>query len=180
MAVEPASLVLRHIRDVEDDVLRQFSCGRDLLDNFLHEDARAYDAHGLTDTTVVFLDGQQNPVAYFSLTADSVRLNDFEQGELGLPFNVPITYYPAVKVTKLAVASGLQSSGIGEALVALISGIVAGAPFAVRLLTVDAVNQPNVMAFYEKVGFLESLADKRGHKNQKSRDTVLMIKDLYQ
>lgn len=180
MAVEPASLVLRHIRDVEDHVLRQFSCGRDLLDNFLHDDARAYDTHGLTDTTVVFLNGQPNPVAYFSLTADSVRLNDFEQGELGLPFNVPITYYPAVKITKLAVASELQSCGIGGTLAALISGIVAGAPFAVRLLTVDAVNQPKVTAFYGKAGFLESLADKHERQNQKHRDTVLMIIDLYQ
>lgn len=180
MAVELASLSLRHIRDVEDEVLRQFRCGRDQLDSFLHEDARAYDAHGLTDTTVVFLQGQLNPAAYFSLSADSVRLNDFEQGELGLPFDVPITYCPAVKITKLAVASGLQSSGMGEALVALISGIVAGAPFAVRLLTVDAINQPKVVAFYERVGFQESLADKRERQNQKNRDTVLMIKDLYQ
>jgi len=180
MTINPASLVLRYIRDVEDDVLLKFSCGREQLDIFLREDARAYDAHGLTNTSLVFVKGQQSPVAYFSLTADSVRLNDFEQGELGLPFNVPITYYPAVKITKLAVASGQQSKGIGETLIALIGGTVAVAPFAVRLLTVDAVNVPQVIAFYEKTGFLESLADKHERQSQKRRDTVLMFKDLYQ
>ena len=54
MAVDASKLTLRHIQDVEDGVLKQFSCGRPQLDEFLHEDARDYDKHGLTSTVVVF------------------------------------------------------------------------------------------------------------------------------
>ena len=43
MAIEIQQLALRHIHDVEDGVLRPFTCGRPQLDEFLHTDARDYD-----------------------------------------------------------------------------------------------------------------------------------------
>lgn len=180
MVIDRNRLSLRHIRDVEDEVLKQFSCGRSQLDEFLHDDARDYDAHGLTSTVVVFAEGFNIPVAFFSLTADSVHLSGGERADLGLPFDVSISYYPAVKITKLAVMSELQRSGIGDALIDLICGIVSTAPFAVRLLTVDAVNQEAILNFYQRTGFIESLSEKKERQSQKVRDTVLMFKDLYQ
>lgn len=180
MAIDRDRLSLRHIRDVEDEVLKQFRCGRPQLDEFLFDDARNYDAHGLTSTVVVFAQGHSTAAAYFSLTADSVHLSGSERSDLGLPFDVPISYYPAVKITKLAVSSGLQRSGIGDALIDLICGIVSTAPFAVRLLTVDAVNQEDVLNFYQRTGFLENLAETKERRSQKLRSTILMFKDLYQ
>jgi ribosomal protein S18 acetylase RimI-like enzyme len=180
MAIDRDSLTLRHIRDVEDEVLKRFSCGRSQLDEFLFEDARDYDAHGLTSTVIVFAEGYSAPAAYFSLTADSVHLSSGERADLGLPFDVPISFYPAVKITKLAVMSELQRSGIGDALIDLICGIVSTAPFAVRLLTVDAVNQDAVLNFYQRTGFIESLSEKKERQSQKVRETILMFKDLYQ
>lgn len=180
MAIDRDCLSLRHIHDVEDAVLKQFCCGRSQLDKFLHDDARDYDAHGLTSTVAVFAEGFDIPVAYFSLTADSVHLSGGERTDLGLPFDVSISYYPAVKITKLAVTSELQRKGIGDALIDLICGIVSTAPFAVRLLTVDAVNQEAVLSFYRHTGFIESLSEKKERQSQKVRDTLLMFKDMYQ
>lgn len=180
MGIDRDGLILRHICDVEDEALHAFHCGRPALDEFLREDARDYDAHGLTSTVLVFTEGYGTPVAYFSLTADSVHLSGGERTDLGLPFEVPISYYPAVKITKLAVTSELHGSGIGAMLVDLICGIVSTAPFAVRLLTVDAVNQAAVLKFYERTGFIESLSEKKERQSQKVRDTILMFKDLYQ
>lgn len=180
MSVNAEQLSLRHIRDVEDEVLKQFSCGRTQLDDFLIEDARGYDAHGLTRTVLVFMLGFTAPVAYFSLTADSVHLSGGERTDLGLPFDAPISFYPAVKLTKLAVGQAVQSQGLGQYLLDLICGIASEAPFAVRLLTVDAVNQDRVLQFYQRVGFMESLSEMKQRQSQKSRETVLMFKDLYQ
>lgn len=109
-----------------------------------------------------------------------MHLSSGERTDLGLPFDAPISYYPAAKITKLAVMSELQRRGIGEALIELICGIVSTAPFAVRLLTVDAVNQEAVLNFYERTGFIESLSEKKERQSQKVRDTILMFKDLYQ
>lgn len=180
MAVDASKISLRHIRDVEDGVLRQFSCGRPQLDEFLHEDARDYDKHGLTSTVVVFHVDISVPIGYFSLTADSVHLSSGERTDLGLPFDAPISYYPAVKLTKLAVIESMQSTGVGEYLIDLICGIASSAPFAVRLITVDAVNLERVLSFYERVGFMESLSEKKERGSQKIRETILMFKDLYQ
>ena len=74
----------------------------------------------------------------------------------------------------------MQSTGVGEYLIDLICGIASSAPFAVRLLTVDAVNHDRVLSFYERVGFLESLSEKKEREAQKVRETILMFKDLYQ
>ena len=92
MAVNASKISLRHIQDVEDEVLKQFSCGRPQLDEFLHEDARDYDKHGLTSTVVVFHEDIPDPVGYFSLTADSVHLSGGERTDLGLPFDAPISF----------------------------------------------------------------------------------------
>jgi hypothetical protein len=54
------------------------------------------------------------------------------------------------------------------------------APFAVRLVTVDAVNQEKVLSFYQRVGFIESLSEAKERQTQRARETVLMFKDLYQ
>jgi GNAT superfamily N-acetyltransferase len=180
MAVDVSKISFRQIQDVEDEVLKQFSCGRSQIDDFLHEDARDYDIHGLTNTVVVFHADVSGPIGYFSLTADSVHLSSGERTDLGLPFNAPISYYPAVKLTKLAVIERMQRSGVGEYLIDLICGIASSAPFAVRLITVDAVNHGRVLSFYERVGFIESLSEKKERASKKVRDTVLMFKDLYQ
>jgi len=37
-----------------------------------------------------------------------------------------------------------------------------------------------VLSFYERVGFMESLSEKKERGSQKIRETVLMFKDLYQ
>jgi GNAT superfamily N-acetyltransferase len=180
MAVDASKITLRHIQDVEDGVLKQFACGRPQLDDFLREDAVGYDQHGLTRTVVVFYQDISAPIGYFSLTADSVHLSGGERADLGLPFDAPISFYPAVKLTKLAVVESMQGSGIGEYLIDLICGIASSAPFAVRLLTVDAVNHERVLSFYKRVGFLESLSEKKEREAQKVRETILMFKDLYQ
>lgn len=180
MAADASKLSLRPIEAVEDELLKQFSCGRPQLDQFLRGDARDYDAHGLTTTVLVFHDDHASPIGFFSLTADSVHLSGVEKTDLGLPFSAPISYYPAVKITKLALAESMQGQGIGAYLIKLICGLASSAPFAVRLLTVDAVNQRPVVRFYEQAGFIESLSDKKEKQTQRTRETVLMFKDLYQ
>ena len=57
-----------------------------------------------------------------------------------------------------------------------------GIPTAViqRLASDAAVNQMAVLKFYERIGFIESLSEKKERQSQKVRDTILMFKDLYQ
>ncbi|WP_219812527.1 GNAT family N-acetyltransferase, partial [Pseudomonas syringae] len=103
--------------------------------------------------------------------------------EPGLPFQAPIDFFPAVKITKLAVALEWQSRGLGEAIIQLIQGISFTLPFSARLLTVNAVNRERMIRFYNRLEFLESsrnMAMSGQRKKGQQPATVLMYRDLYQ
>lgn len=170
--------VLRHIQETPDNLLNSFACGRKQLDQFLREDAKQYQDLGLTTTITVFSENHEGIVGYFSLSADAVLLKNSEQFELGLGINFSIRYIPAAKITKLAVSSPLQNQKIGRQLISLICGLASIDRIAIRLLTVDAVNTPKIIGFYESVGFVTSLNDAKECKNR-DKETVLMFKDLF-
>lgn len=178
MALDPRDLVLRRIEEVDKDILANFDCGRAELNEFLKDDALDYSDHGITETVVVFLAG--NIAGYFSLSSDAVKLTPDERYNLWLPFNTSVKAFPAVKLTKLAVCCDYQSRGVGRRLIELICGLASNVPFAVRLITVDAINQPEVISFYEREGFRDCLSAKNGPIKLEDRNHVLMYKDIHE
>lgn len=183
-----ADITLREVGAVDDEVLRAFDCGEPGLNSFLVDEAKTYARHALTSTYVAFApDDPACPVGYFSLSADAIRLNMMERGDLGLPFQSNIEFFPAVKITKLAVAVARQSQGLGRQLMELIIGMTYQSQHAVRLVNVNALNNPRTVRFYQSLGFLESLTDverrerdaggRRGQAQQ--YQTVLMHLDIY-
>lgn len=185
-----AQLALRRIYELDKDILAGFECGHGDLDVFLTESAHDYSDHGLTETIVAFAGSDGAPAAFFSLSADGLPLRNSELLELGLPFECPITYFPAVKITKLAVRGDMQSAGLGAELLKIIEGLAFNNSVAVRLLTVDAINDPRAIAFYQRHGFKPSLQheirQQRADRNRPNRrvaeqlpQSVLMYRDLY-
>lgn len=69
------------------------------------EDAFEYHSYGLTKTTLVVHNSEL--IGYFSLSADKIVLTNSEKADLALNGEFPITYFPAVKITKLAVDKNL-------------------------------------------------------------------------
>ncbi|KTC11078.1 hypothetical protein AO388_12275 [Pseudomonas sp. ICMP 10191] len=175
--------ILAPVDDVDQGTLDCFTSGDAELDVFLRDDANSYAKHGITSTTVVFIEQCLTPIGFFSLSCDSLRLEGVELTELGLPFSAAIDFFPAVKITKLAVAEGFQSQGIGEAIINLIQGISFTPPFSARLLTVNAVNRERTLNFYRKLNFLESSRNAAAAGQRKRGEeaaTILMYRDLYQ
>lgn len=181
-------LGLQRIHDLGKDALEQFACTREELKAFLVEEALEYARYGLTETAVAFVNDDPIPAGYFSLSADGLKLQTSEKFELGLPFECPIEYFPAVKITKLAVRTDLQRKGLGRAFLDLIEGIAFESGFSVRLLTVDAVNEPHVIAFYQSLGFQNAMRNgiRQAQRQRQGRggandrpETVLMYKDIY-
>jgi GNAT superfamily N-acetyltransferase len=175
------SYALRPVAEVDDDILASFTCGKDSLDEFLCSSAKEYANAALTQTTVVFLDGDELPAAYFSLSADSLRLAQSENLYLGLNFECQISVFPAVKLTRLAVRKDLHCHKLGSRLMETVVGLTYGnSDVGVRLLIVDAANEERVVKFYAQHGFQNSMVEGREKANQKDvPTTVLMWKDLY-
>lgn len=173
--------IFRSIVDVPRAELEAFQCTEEDLRQFLLEDALAFDASNITKTTVVTLPGNAEIVGYFSLSADTVQLSDGEAFHLSLPFKAPTSFFPAVKITKLAVATAYQGNGLGGQLINNIMGLAfaLSQAAAVRLLTVDALNKSDVLRFYERNGFVECAQDARMRRGQKSKRTIPMYRDMY-
>lgn len=173
------------IQDVTGDLqaqLTKFSCGAEDIDQFLVDDAKLYAEHGITNTTVVWLETDvETPAAYFSLSNDVVHLSGVESFELGLPFEPPTSHFPAVRITKFAVHLQHQGTGLAQAIMNHVEGMVftSRGMSAVRLLTLDSVTRPAAQKFYKKVGFSECAQDARMHRQQKRKATIPMYKDLY-
>ena len=181
-------LILRRIAEISATDLQPFTCGSESLDEFLKEQALPFDQSGLTFTTVVFAEGTPTPVAYFSLSSDNLKLSNMEEMELGLNFQVPVKAFPAVKITRLAVASDFQSQRIGESLIELIEGLVFESAIAARLITVDADNNDRTVRFYQRLNFVESSVHAGNRQNEQAqrRDlnvqrpaTISLYKDIY-
>lgn len=172
-------LALRRISRSLAESYAAFDCGRSELNEFLLDEALDYDEHGLTTTTLVYDEGEACPVAYFSLSSDAIKLTTSEAGDMGLPFAPRISFFPAVKITRFAVLSRRQGTGLGRHLVNLIEGMVWHESVAVRLLTVDAVNAEPVLRFYEAAGFRASLNSERRRGSATVPDTIHMFKDIF-
>lgn len=148
---------LLSIADVDPPLLAGFTCGKEHLDEFLRTEALTLHKQRLGFTSVVFHRDLAGPVAYFTLAHDAIGLRDSERFELGLDPG-PV-WIPAVKLCRLGVSSGLQSGGVGTAVVDLMFGQLLDAryPSMARLMVVDADNEDRVIRFYERSGFERSL-----------------------
>lgn len=176
--IELDSLTLQYINEVPPEIYANFSCEREELNQFLKEDARYYHEQNLTHTTLVLQDGVL--IGFFSLSADAIQLTAMEKGELALNGEYPINYFPAVKITKLAIGNDFKGKGYGTAVLDLIDGVAYGLPIAVRFLTVDAI--ASKVDFYGKNGFMTSLFRGRQIKETlkgAQPNNILMHKDIY-
>lgn len=175
------TIAFRRVKSEFVATAKAFSCGRGDLDDFLLKEAVEFDSHGLTLTTLVYRDETQPcPCAYFSLSADAMKLTTSEAGDLGLPFKPEISFFPAVKLTRFAVDKSMQRGGLGSHLLKTIEGLVFSEHIATRLITVDALNEPDVINFYTKNKYEMSLeTQKKRRNNNDGHTTIHMFKDIY-
>ena len=186
MSLAPEGYGLLPVVEVSPEALTSFNCGKSHLNEFL---VKAYDFHRnrLGLTSVVFhRDLTGRVIGYFTLANDALPLTTAEQGELGLYDTDTLKTYPAVKLGRLAVSLDLQGQGVGEQVMDLVHGEIldSASLSAARLVIVDADNDPQVVKFYRKLGYKESLwAEKRaargaGSKSVTPVSTIKMIRDI--
>jgi GNAT superfamily N-acetyltransferase len=128
-----------------------FSCGQESLDRWL----RAYAGQGQrrdAARTFVTADPDGNVAGYYTLVAAQV---EYEQASVnvtrGLSRHFPI---PVALLARLAVSIPHQGVGIGRSLLldALLRVLRASEEFAIRAVTVDAIDE-RAASFYRTYGF---------------------------
>ena len=183
--------------ELTEDVINScqfFSCGNDDLDDFFRNDATRY-AHYLMGKTYCFR-LNTNPtkiVCAFTISNDSIRIYDLPRSRKDYMKSIthhekPLKRYPGVLLGRLGVGNEFARRGIGSEVLDFIKGwfYSSNNKTGCRFVIVDAVNEPKVLAFYQKNGFQMLFSSERqelyytvGKNNtQAAIDTRLMYYDL--
>lgn len=166
---------LRHKRlDLEQ--IKPFDCGENDLNDFLFNEAAIHQKHfGLV---TYLLETDSETIAYYSLSNDSLKIDDKENFKEELSeIDIHTNYfefffeqdtYPAVKIGRLAVTKNYQSKGIGQFIIDyLIESFRTNNKAGCQFITVDAINQPRVLSFYDRNKFIPlTVADCNKHSRQ--------------
>jgi GNAT superfamily N-acetyltransferase len=137
--------------------LREFSCGNDALDRWLHAYAGQAQRRDLARTYVA-IDADQRVVGYYTLVAGQVEHAEAPaQVRAGVSRHFPI---PIALIARLAVATTHQGQGMGTDLVrdAFLRILSASEQIGIRAVLVHAVDQ-SAASFYQRLGFDGATAD---------------------
>ena len=161
-----------------DDVVTQFDCGDDDLNDFILTDAPLYYRVRLATSYVLENRVSGDVIGYFSLAHDRISLTDFPSNSAYNRFRKQFfaqgkmfKSYPALKICRLATDSRYRGEGVGTMLVnMIIASYKKESKAGCRFITVDAY--AGALDFYFKQGFVPLSKDDEGS------DTRLLYFDL--
>lgn len=149
--------------------LTLFDCGDEDLNDFLLNDSILYQDQRIGNT-YLFVDADCI-AAYFTISNDCLNDKGESRGydnrvwnrfhrKTGMPNTKCMRQYPAVKIGRIGIHRKFQGHGLGHQLLDFIKAwtTIDHKP-ALRLLLLDAYNQPKQLAFYQKNDFFFLLED---------------------
>lgn len=129
--------------------LKSFCCGNDDIDDFLKNCAIIDQEDKLSRTYLVFL--RDDMIGFFSLAASSIEILAIDTTNGIEKFSESV--YPAIDISKLAVAKKFQGRGIGEYILKVAIGKILSVSedIGCRYVILDSVKDK--VGFYKKYGF---------------------------
>ena len=152
------NLLLRRLG--EDDIITEFDCGDEDLNDFIFGDAMLYFKVRLATSYVLENKNTKDTIGYFSLAHDRISLTDFPSNSAYNRFRKQFfaqgkmfKSYPALKICRLATDKKFRGEGIGTMMVnMIIASYKSDNKAGCRFITVDAY--ADALPFYYKQGFL--------------------------
>lgn len=139
-----------------------FVCNGDIdMDDFFRTDAVNYHRFRMGNSYCFLdLEDPRKIVACFTISNDSLRIYDLPNSRKNAMWNITnrekmLSRFPGVLIGRLAVSKDFAKQGIGSQVLDFLKYWFsdAGEKSACRFLIVDAKNDPEVLAFYEKNKF---------------------------
>ena len=158
--------VIRKLKEMDD--ITSFRCSEASLNEFIKEEALAYQRELMGNTYVVLQGGAL--IAFFTLSMDNIRVQKIPS-DLKIDGFWDMEYYPAMKIGRLAVDERYERMGGGTYLLRVIFDLAMETTQAVacRFITVNA--KRNAIPFYERNGFITL-------KSQEKRREPTMCLDI--
>jgi len=127
-----------------DNMLTDFDCGDDDLNEFFNTDAIKYQEQMLGQTYFFRHQASGKPVCAFSLSPDGLHTTTFPNSRRkkvreNIPHEKPMKSYPAFLIGRLGVAVAFEKQGVGTQLLNFIKAFCFdNNPCNCRFLVVDA------------------------------------------
>lgn len=184
--------LFHELTDEKISASKPFYCGNNDLDDFFHEDVTKF-SYNLMGKSYCFVleDDPSIIVCAFTVSNDSIRVYDLPRSRRDYMKHMTHKHmrrYPGVLVGRLAVNQDYSHKGIGsEALLFIKQWFLSpDNKTGCRFVVVDAVNDPDVLEFYQKNGFVFLFTSEEqefiytgGRKGERVElDTRLMYFDL--
>jgi len=148
----------------DKDDFSGFDCGTPDLNDFIRNDALTHQGKLLSKTYVCHREVDDKPVAFYSVTMDSIKKQKVDDRD-----SFEISNIPCYKIARLAVDREYQRKGIGETLLydCVYHAKELSKQIGCRLVTVDS--KPDAVDFYLKKQF------KMTAKQQKQKYPTLYL-----
>lgn len=137
-----------------------FYCGNEDLDEFFHEDVSRFRFNLMGKSYCFVLENKPKTiVSAFTVSNDSIRVYDLPRSRRDYMKHLThkrLRRYPGVLVGRLAVNEQFMHKGIGSEMLQFIKQwfISPDNKTGCRFVVVDAVNEEDVLKFYQKNGFI--------------------------
>jgi ribosomal protein S18 acetylase RimI-like enzyme len=159
----------------QERMITDFDCGDDDLNEFFNRDAIKYQEQLMGQTYFFRHNETGKVVCAFSLSADSLKAGWLPGSrrkkvkEL-IPREKSLQAYPAFLIGRLGVAVEFGSQGVGSQLMNFIKDLCfVRYPNIARFLLVDAYNDPAVLQYYQKNGFVPIFSVEQQERNYYKR-----------
>ena len=169
--------------------ITDFDCGDSDLNDFFNNEALFFQRERLGQTFYYCLKGSKTVVGAFSLSADSVKTALLPGSRIKkikelIPREKALQSYSALLIGRLGVSVEFAGQGIGSQ---LLEGIKIYCddefPTMARFLTVDAYNNPNVLAYYQKNDFSFVFSTEQQEKDNLKKtfavDEILRTRQMF-
>jgi ribosomal protein S18 acetylase RimI-like enzyme len=143
-----------------EQMITNFDCGNDDLNDFFNHDAIKYQEQLMCQTYFFRHYETGKVVCAFSLSADSLKAawlpgSRRKKVKELIPREKNLQSYPAFLIGRLGVAAEFGNQGIGSQLLEAVKQLCfSNYSNLARFLLVDAYNNPSVLHYYRKNGFL--------------------------
>ena len=171
----------------EGQLISNFDCGDEDLNDFFNCEALQYKRQMLSRTCFFRLKSSKKVVCAFSFSASSLKISDLpgsrrKKVKEYIPREKSLKSYPAILIGRLGVATEFNRQGIGSQLINAISTFCFD-QFSdfVRFLLVDAYNDPAIVAFYQKNKFTPVFSTEEQEKEayQQTPEEILRTRYMF-
>jgi GNAT superfamily N-acetyltransferase len=171
----------------EEQIMSDFDCGDEDLNEFFNRDALQYKHQMLSRTYFFRHRSTGKTVCAFSFSASSIKTADLPGSRRKkikefVPREKTLKSYPGILIGRLGIATEFSGQGIGSQLIDFIKDIcIIQFPDVVRYLLVDAYNKLAVVSFYKKNNFASVFSTEEQEKEayQQSETETLQTRYMF-